>query len=310
MIDYTTLKHQADGTPTWDAFLGITLKVALEKVTWNKSDLVTRVLDELDLPKKIRNMRYQSKYHDLVMPNRVSFALSDLAISGLLYRPKRGIYKITDRGRKLSQEYGINLTRMVVHSQPDYIRYQAQKKVDENKKVEDESPVKKEIGMQQVREWFNQQSELVQDNLLDQLLKMDPYKFEKLMVQLLVAMGYKGDDGQALVTQKSGDDGIDGLINQDPLGLQKVCVQVKRYASENSVGQPEITGFSGAIKLRHTDRGVFITTSSFTKKAIKAAKDLNITLVNGEMLTNLMIQYQVGVKQSEQFNLYQLDLMN
>lgn len=107
---------------------------------------------------------------------------------------------------------------------------------------------------------------------------MNPYKFENLMVQLLSVMSYKGDEGQALVTQKSNDHGIDGIINQDPLGLQKVYLQVKRYAPDNSVQMPEITAFSGSIKLKHADRGVFITTSTFTQGAINAAKDLNITL--------------------------------
>ena len=127
------------------------------------------------------------------------------------------------------------------------------------------------------------------------------------MVQLLAAMGYKGDEGQSLVTQKSNDGGIDGIINQDPLGLQKVYIQVKRYASQNTVSRPEITSFSGAIKLRHADRGVFITTSSFTSGAEEAARALNITLVNGDMLTNLMLQYHVGVIIQQQYNTYKLD---
>ena len=111
MIDYTTLKHQADGTPTWDAFLGIILKVAVERQNWQSSELIQRTLEEANLPQSMLQMRYPQKSHDLVMRNRVSFALSDLAISGLLDRPKRGLYLPTRRGQELSKEYGINITR-------------------------------------------------------------------------------------------------------------------------------------------------------------------------------------------------------
>ncbi|WP_235803733.1 restriction endonuclease [Limosilactobacillus panis] len=91
------------------------------------------------------------------------------------------------------------------------------------------------------------------------------------------------------------------------MGLQQVYIQVKRYAPSNSVGRPEIAAFAGAIKLRHTNRGVFITTSSFTKGAIEAARDLNIILVNGDMLTNLMIKYHVGIEIEQQFTTYKLN---
>lgn len=304
MIDYTTLKHQADGTPTWDAFLGIILKVAVERQNWQSSELIQRTLEEANLPQSMLQMRYPQKSHDLVMRNRVSFALSDLAISGLLDRPERGLYLPTSRGQELSKEYGINITRTLIHNEPAYKKYKQEKS---NQKKNRQKRENKDLVESQIKEWFNQQNEKTQDELLNHLVKMNPYKFENLMVQLLSVMGYKGDEGQALVTQKSNDHGIDGIINQDPLGLQKVYLQVKRYAPDNSVQMPEITAFSGSIKLKHADRGVFITTSTFTQGAINAAKDLNITLVNGEMLTNLMIQYQVGVEVKEHYMTYKID---
>ena len=127
MIDYTTLKHQADGTPTWDAFLGIILKVAVERQDWQSSELIQRTLEEVNLPQSMLQMRYPQKSHDLVMRNRVSFALSDLAISGLLDRPKRGLYLPTSRGQELSKEYGINITRTLIHNEPAYKKYKQEK---------------------------------------------------------------------------------------------------------------------------------------------------------------------------------------
>ncbi|WP_414152807.1 restriction endonuclease [Limosilactobacillus reuteri] len=193
---------------------------------------------------------------------------------------------------------------LIIHNEPAYKKYKQEKS---NQKKNRQKRENKDLAESQVKEWFNQQDEKTQDELLNHLVKMNPYKFENLTVQLLSVMGYKGDEGQALVTQKSNDHGIDGIINQDPLGLQKVYLQVKRYAPDNSVQMPEITAFSGSIKLKHADRGVFITTSTFTQGAINAAKDLNITLVNGEMLTNLMIQYQVGVEVKEHYMTYKID---
>lgn len=97
------------------------------------------------------------------------------------------------------------------------------------------------------------------------------------------------------------------MIYQDALGLQKVYLQVKRYAPNNPVGRPEITSFSGAVKLKHTDRGVFITTSSFTTGAEEAAQNLNITTIDGEMLTNLMVQYGVGVEVEKTYHIYRIN---
>ena len=157
------------------------------------------------------------------------------------------------------------------------------------------------------KDWFEKQNSDLSETLIAKLRKTDPYQFEEMMVKLLNAMGYKGTNGQSVVTQKSNDGGIDGIINQDPLGLRTVYIQVKRYAENNVVGSPEINSFFGALRRKQADRGVFITTSSFTKDAQEAAKQLNIALVDGEMLTNLMIQYKVGVQVSQTYELYDID---
>lgn len=256
----------------------------------------------IDLPPELKNLNYPNASGETnVAMNRAGFALSDLKIAGLLESPRRSEYRITKLGKQALADYGSSLTRMVVH---DFPKYKEHQQALERRKAKKPKSI---ISENSIQDWFEQQREATQDDLLKQLVEMNPYKFESLMIDLLSVMGYKGDDGQALVTQKSNDGGIDGGINQDPLGLQKVFVQVKRYASDNVVGRPEIAGFSGSIKLRHADRGVFITTSSFTKGAIQAARDLNITLVNGDMLTNLMIQYHVGVQVEKQYEVYKLD---
>lgn len=306
MTDYKTLKHSDNGMPTWDAFLGPILQVANTKEKWIGKDLNNAVLAEINLPKELATLRYSSKYHDLVAYNRSGWALSDLKLSGLLESPERSVYKISELGKKILKEHGLNITRELVHSQPAYVEHQ--KTLKNKDKVNDVSEEQTfEITEKQISNWFNKQTSDLAEQLLTKLRSTDPYQFEHMMVTLLSNMGYKGTDGQSLVTQKSNDGGIDGIINQDPLGLQTIYVQVKRYAENNVIGSPEIDSFSGALRRKRADRGVFITTSSFTSGARQAAKQLNIALVDGEMLTNLMIQYKVGVQIRQVYELYDID---
>lgn len=306
MIDYTTLKHSSNGMPTWDAYLGIVLNEASKKGVFTAAELKQAAVNQVNLPLSLKNLEYSSNSGENVAINRAGWALSDLKIAGLLHSPERNQYQITTLGKKILADYGLSLTRNTVHSLPEYKKHKNSLKKKKNKTA-NVAITKTDLSETQIQEWFDDKKDNIQDELLNCLINMNPYKFEALMVQLLAVMGYKGDEGQSLVTQKSNDGGIDGIINQDPLGLQKVYIQVKRYAPQNTVSRPEITSFSGAIKLRHADRGVFITTSSFTSGAEEAARALNITLVNGDMLTNLMLQYHVGVIIQQQYNTYKLD---
>lgn len=135
----------------------------------------------------------------------------------------------------------------------------------------------------------------------------DPAFFEQLVAKLLSAMGYKGPSGTAEVTSLTNDGGIDGVINQDPLGTQTVYVQAKRFAKQNIVQRPAIQAFFGALSQIHADRGVFITTSSFSQGAIETAKSFSIVLIDGIRLTDLMLQYRVGVQEKRTFTLFEVD---
>ena len=311
MIRYEDLKQSSNGMPTWDAFLGPILAVSLKKNIWNRRELVQAVIDNSDIPEELRILRYTSRYHDLIIEDRIGWALSDLKIAGLLNTPKRGKYEISNLGEEIYRKYGIKIDRELVHSQKAYQEHK-QKLSDNVANIANESSDDKtieafELNVKQVDDWFSKQKIDFADNLLVRLRKVNPYKFEKMMTHLLAEMGYKGTDGEELVTQKSNDGGIDGIINKDPLGLETVYVQVKRYGENNTVGSPEINGFYGALTRMHANRGVFITTSSFSKDAKVAAKQLNIALVDGEMLTNLMIQYHVGVQVTQTYDIFDID---
>ena len=143
--------------------------------------------------------------------------------------------------------------------------------------------------------------------LLNDILNMDAVAFEDLVVKLLVSMGYSDRGGEAFVTKQSGDAGVDGIINRDPLGTSTVYIQAKRYNLTRKVSRPEIQAFSGALKEKNTDRGVFITTSSFTKEAQDSIKSLNIIPIDGERLTELMLDYKVGVKVRNAYEVLEVD---
>ena len=141
---------------------------------------------------------------------------------------------------------------------------------------------------------YNKLQEKLRDDLLESLKSVDPYRFEEIVVRLLEKMGY----GQGRAVGRSGDGGIDGVINQDPLGLEKVYVQAKRW--QNQVGEPEIRNFSGSLMLKGASKGVFITTSDFSSTAIQTAKTISagsqlIHLINGKELARLMVEHGVGV---------------
>lgn len=265
--------------------------------------------DKVHFRKKTKNGSYSPFLFDF------NFGLKNLEIVGYVEPLQRGQDVIlTDSGRSADlTNYPDELQNQKIGAywnKKNTLRYEKNKAKQNNTEakeiVESELGDSFELSEKQIKDWFEKQNSDLSETLIAKLRKTDPYQFEEMMEKLLNAMGYKGTNGQSVVTQKSNDGGIDGIINQDPLGLRTVYIQVKRYA-ENNVGSPEINSFFGALRRKQADRGVFITTSSFTKDAKEAAKQLNIALVDGEMLTNLMIQYKVGVQVSQTYELYDID---
>ena len=149
----------------------------------------------------------------------------------------------------------------------------------------------------------------VETELRGLLQASSPEFFERAVLEVLWAMGYGGKLGGIEHQGCTGDGGIDGVIRQDPLGLQKVYVQAKRYADGNTVGSPDINGFYGALHRRGADRGVFITTSSFSRAAVEAAEQFagKIVLIDGIALTSLMLNYGVGVEARTQYTVFHVD---
>jgi len=232
--------------------------------------------------------------------NRVGWASTYMKKAGLLEATRRGFYQITDRGKDLLKKQPKAINVKLLKQYPEFLEFQQLKgtrsgdKVTESKGTTDISTATPSEALEAAYE--NLRDELA-DELLTRLKKISPAFFERIVVELLVKMGYGGsraDAGKAI--GRSGDGGIDGIIKEDKLGLDVVYVQAKRW-DNNPVGRPDVMQFAGALQAQRASKGIFITTSRFTDDARSYVSQIGskIVLIDGEQLTSLMIEHDVGV---------------
>lgn len=232
--------------------------------------------------------------------NRVGWASTYMKKAGLLEATRRGFYQITDRGRELLKKQPKIVNVKLLKQYPEFLEFQQLKgtrsgdKVVETKGTLDISTATPSEALESAYE--NLRDELA-DELLGKLKNISPAFFERVVVELLVKMGYGGsrsDAGKAI--GRSGDGGIDGIIKEDKLGLDVVYIQAKRW-DNNPVGRPDVMQFAGALQAQRANKGIFITTSRFTDDARSYVSQIGskIVLIDGEQLTSLMIEHDVGV---------------
>ena len=225
----------------------------------------------------------------------------------LLESPKRGSFRITDRGREALalQPEKVNLAFLARY--PELQEFRAPKKGTEGTTdlvATDENQTPDEV----LESAYLTLRQALVSELLDQVKGGTPSFFEKLVVDLLVAMGYGGTlEDAASVVGKSGDEGIDGVIKEDRLGLDVVYIQAKKW--EGNVGRPELQKFVGALQGKRARKGVFITTAGFTKEAAKYIRylDTKVILVDGDQLAQYMIDFNVGVSTKASYELKKID---
>ena len=281
--------------PDFQSFMRPLLEQISDGQRHNISDLYGKLaahfsLSQDDLEELLPSGK-QAKYH-----NRILWAKFHLSKAEAVSTLSRGVIVITDVGRQLIIENQGEITMRNLLSIPAYLRFAQHNKIS-NSRDTVVSPT--EISLvppaEQMDALYIELNVNLADELISQVQRLTPAQFERLVVQLLVAMGYGGnvrDAGAAL--GKSGDNGIDGMIKQDPLGLDRVYVQAKRWS--NSVHSPEIRTFAGSLTFHRASKGVFITTSNFSEGAKSTAAQIgNIILIGGEQLAGLMIEYSVGV---------------
>jgi restriction system protein len=246
-----------------------------------------------------------------IFDNRVGWAKTYLKKAGLLDSPKRATFVITDIGRKTLSKNPDRIDAKYLRQFPSFLEFQ---NASRNENETDEETAAIEVHEQTPEENLDKAYQRIRKSLalelLNKVVELSPAFFERLVVELLVKMGYGGsikDAGKAM--GKSGDEGIDGTIKEDKLGLDIIYIQAKRWKPGNVVGRPEIQKFVGALAGQGAKKGIFITTSNFTKEALDYTprNETKIVLIDGEQLTQLMIDYNLGCTTQQTYELKKLD---
>lgn len=245
-----------------------------------------------------------------VMDNRVSWALSYLVQAGLVERPQRGQVRITQLGRDALAANAERIDMKTLEAYPGYRAFKERTRTVLPVQSPGPQTVVEQAStpLEQIETAVAQSLSALEAEVLQRALALSPTGFEDLVMALLENMGY-GRLGTIERTSASGDAGVDGIISQDPLGLDRIYVQAKRYAADRPVDRPRIHEFAGALLGKQGDRGVFITTSSFTAGARLEAERINarIELIDGLRLAGLLVRYGVGVQVQQTILLHRMD---
>jgi restriction system protein len=276
-------------------------------------DAVERLASEFEITDEERAELLPSGTAPL-FDNRVGWARTYLKQAGLLLSPKRGLFKITESGRALLAENPRQIDVALLDRYEPFREFRSRRRHENEGDVEPEiKPFEQESASDQTPEdalagAYQKFRRNIEVEVLDQVRAASPAFFERLVIDLLVAMGYGGsrqDAGRAI--GRSGDEGIDGIIKEDKLGLDAIYVQAKRW--EGTVGRPEIQKFAGALQGQRATKGVFITTSEFSREAEEYANVISskIILIDGERLAGLMVDHNVGVTPVGLYELKRVD---
>ena len=308
--------------PDYQSFMRPLLAYAQDGSEKNIGEAIKLLADEFGLSDDDRAQMLPSGKQTL-LANRVHWALTYLAKAGALTRTRRSHFVITERGKALLQEHPDRVTVKVLNQFPEFVVFQSGKPTEDGvaggEQVNHQPPTSRsnaslanastpDEAIQDAQEII---AERLKSDLLDRIAALSPTFFEQLVVDLVVAMGYGGSRGAvAHRLGKSGDGGIDGIVNEDVLGLDVVYLQAKKYSPDNTVGRPAIQQFAGALVGHGANRGVFITTSTYSSGAIQFAQQVpqKIILIDGNRLTELMIQFDVGVRVERAVLIKRIDL--
>jgi restriction system protein len=236
-----------------------------------------------------------------VLYNRAHWARTYLGKAGLLESPKRGTHLITPAGKAFLKTAPARITIPDLRSFSSFNDWQARDQGDAKQSVSDIDPevANPQTPEDQIQSAHKVINSALRDDLLTALLQMSPARFERVILDLLQAMGFGGGKSEfRRLTPATNDGGIDGIINEDALGLDAVYVQAKRYASENKVSRPDIQRFVGSLTGESATKGVFVTTSEFSREAVAYVDRIQqrVVLLNGQSLAQFMIDYDVGVR--------------
>jgi restriction system protein len=299
--------------PDFQSLMLPVLKAVADGNQHRAKDITEKLADQLNLSPQDR-LQFLPSGRQTTFSNRVAWAKSHLVQAGLLEPTSRSEFRITDRGRSVLFGNPERIDMNFLKRFSEYVDFRNRVRpngtdatqADEEHQV----PIQIQTPDELIRATTKQIEAALAKELLDRIIAASPAFFEDLIVKLLLAMGYGGsrpDAGQ--IIGGSGDHGIDGVIDQDSLGLDRVYIQAKKYSRENPVTEPEIRGFSGSLGAAKANKGVFVTTSSFTQPARDFAErhPSKIVLIDGDRLTDLMIRHNVGARIEETFYIKRID---
>jgi restriction system protein len=245
-----------------------------------------------------------------VFYNRTAWAKTYLKKAGLLDSPKQGLIIITKRGLEVLKKNPIAIDVRFLKQFSEFVEFQTTKREDETVGVDTAEDISSETPEEALETAYQKIRKSLAQDLLNKVISLSPAFFERLVVELLVKMGYGGsikDAGRAI--GKSGDEGIDGTIKEDKLGLDIIYIQAKRWQIGNVVGRPELQKFVGALAGQGAKKGIFITTSSFTREALDYTprNETKIVLIDGQQLSQYMIDYNLGVTSLNSYEVKRMD---
>jgi restriction system protein len=294
--------------PDFQSIMLPLLRLMVDGQTYRMRDLVNMLADEFELSAEERSQLLPSG-RDLSFRNRVAWARTYLSKAALLVRMGHGQYRISARGENVLAQSPKRIDIALLNQFPEFREFrQPNEKSDNGDRsvpAVEESRTPFELLDQSYKDLRTQLAR----ELLNEVKASPPSFFEKVVVDLLVAMGYGGSHSDAAqAVGRSGDGGIDGIIKEDKLGLDAVYIQAKRW--ENVVGRPLVQGFAGSLEGQRARKGVMITTSVFTHSAHEYVGliEKRIVLIDGEQLAELMIDYGIGVSEVATYQVYRLDL--
>ncbi len=250
------------------------------------------------------------------LKNRLNWAKSYLGQAGLIETTKRGYFRATEAGQEVLRSGVTKIDRNYLKRFPSYLEFEARSGQDTEEEASSAHVTPDARATKTPEERIDAAAleidSQLRTQLLQQIMQASPGFFESLIVDLLVAMGYGGDRAEAgRRIGGTGDSGVDGVIDQDALGLDMVYLQAKRYKPDNAIGEGQVREFSGALLGKGASKGVFVTTSSFSgaaRKFAEAMRQQRLVLIDGEELTRLMIKHHVGVRTERKIELKKIDL--
>lgn len=284
-------------------------KEVLEAIK-NQKEYTTKEYKEIIANKlniSIEERKKTSESGGNIYNTALSWTIFYLKKAKLIEKIQRGVIKITQRGLDLLATNPEKIDNETLRNYPEFNEFINPKKIQENKKIE---IVEEETPQDIFEKSFTEINKILQEEILEEVIRQTPYFFENLVVKLLQKIGYGTFKNSGKVTKKTNDEGIDGIINQDKLGFDSIYIQAKKWDKDSTVSRPEVQKFVGALAGQGATKGLFITTAKFSdgaKEYSQKQHTTKIVLIDGMELAKLMIEYNIGVSVESVYEIKKID---